>query len=440
MNRAVYWPPMRAGWISLFIVAVLGISLLLAFGFKPPLLFVHRETAQAKSAQDKGSGTPQEIEKNLAEHLDSTDKAVTHLEQSVVIMLAFTALTLAILFGSIAFGEYRISHAVEDLENRAKEVKERFPRLAEMEARASEVLDEVRTMVKEEEWQDDRYKKMDIAQRQRILSADSLIALEFLGPVKANQLRGMANFYSSKFTVEKLAADLDRALYYALLAAQRGNEEFQYKNDLGFIYMDLADRDPFYRAKAKSSFENSKHKRPEQQRCYYNLGRIFYDEAMAALKHGDVDESNRLLMQAQNEWATALPHKIWETKPSEKLTSLIHYNLACVLCRLAPGAIHAQGKSREMDTVVAHLKEASQFGQTKHDAVKNDFELAGGDLERLASNQHYTQEVAEIRTSFEEAWKRDEEGGHSAPTKKEPFGRIRAAYLAARKALKDSER
>jgi cell division protein FtsL len=228
----------------LLAIGVLEVILLLAIGCTAPL-FIPEQHDQAPTSSSK------QQEEQLADHLSSTDKEIAHLEQSVVIMLGFTALTLAILFGSIAFGEYRINRAVEDLQNRAEEVKLRFPRLAEMEDQARRALGELEDMFSEEEWLSDRYAELEIGRRQHILTVEHLIALEFAGPSTPPQLRGMANFYFSKFTTERLASDLDRALYYALLASSRGGEKFQYKNDLGPIYMDLADRDPKYRIQAR---------------------------------------------------------------------------------------------------------------------------------------------------------------------------------------------
>lgn len=95
---------------------------------------------------------------------------------------------------------------------------------------------------------------------------EHLIALEFLGPSTARELQGMGRFYFGKYQLEKLDADLDRALYYSLLAVDRGNNHFPYLNDLGRLYGAPGQKD-----KAIAELQESKKKERKQQRCYYNF-------------------------------------------------------------------------------------------------------------------------------------------------------------------------
>ena len=76
----------------------------------------------------------------------------------------------------------------------------------------------------------------------------------------------MGRFYFGKYQLEKLDADLDRALYYSLLAVDRGNNHFPYLNDLGRLYGALGQKD-----KAIAELQESKKKERKQQRCYYNF-------------------------------------------------------------------------------------------------------------------------------------------------------------------------
>jgi hypothetical protein len=159
---------------------------------------------------------------NTSEHLEKVDMQVGHLEQELMLMLGILTLGAAFFVGSVIVGvivgEYRVRQAVRELNNEAEEAKQRFPKLAGMEEQARRALEELEVMFGAEEWLEDRYARLEIVRRQRILTVEHLIALEFTGPATAPQLRGMANFYSSKYTAEKLPSDLDRALYYTLLA------------------------------------------------------------------------------------------------------------------------------------------------------------------------------------------------------------------------------
>lgn len=268
----------RAGRISVLTgIGLLELIVVLAIALVIPLLVPERHqptppvTATTPSEVEKQLNVLTQQEAELREHFEHLDKEIAHLEQSVVIMLAFSTLAVAVLFGSILFGEYRINRAAEDLESRAEEAKRRFPKLAEFEEMLRNALDDYREAFREDEWVEDRYRDLSIELRQHILTVERLFPLQFKD-VTASQLRGLANFFFSKYNTEHVESDLDRALYYADLACKRNNGGFQYKNDLGFIYMDLARRDVEYREKAERALLDSKRNHASQQRCYYNLG------------------------------------------------------------------------------------------------------------------------------------------------------------------------
>jgi hypothetical protein len=342
------------------------------------------------------------------EDLKSLDKEVTHLEAGVVIMLAVAALVVTVLFGTVIYGEIRITRSVEDLLRKAHEVAERFPKLVDIEKEASRALRELEVMFGAEDWLDDRYASLEISDRQRILTVEHSIALGFAGRSTAPQLRGMANFYHSKYKAEKLAPDLDRALYYALAASEKSEYKFQYLNDLGLIYADLAvrDKDARHRQSAARHFKQSKEAQPAQQRCYYNISILLYEEAMNARKDEEIEQYNRLLDDVRRLLTAALRNKNWELDANAQLSSLIQYNLACCLCRIAdlePSS--ALRKDPLLDKACEHLENASNFRQTKREVLHHDLSnREDGDLYSLGQNQHYAAWLARIRANFERSW------------------------------------
>ena len=237
------------------------------------------------SVANAGSGPKTEDKPN--EKLETLDQRTTHLEQSVVIMLGVAALVVAVLFGTTFFGEKRLLETINAVEKRAEkattgveqradEIKTRFPMLAALEVQAQSGLLAIESMFGPEDWFEDRYTNLEIGERQQILTVEPLIALEFAGRTTAPQLRGMANFYYSKFKVDNLASDLDRAHYYAKLALDRGNDKFQYLNDYALILDELSNRNPKYIRDANDTWARSLRREPAQQRCYHNLGINIY--------------------------------------------------------------------------------------------------------------------------------------------------------------------
>lgn len=361
-------------------------------------------SAQSEAATQEIQALSRERQ-NTSEHLEKVDKQVAHLEQELMLMLGIVTLGAAFFVGSLIVGEYRVGQAVRELKKEAEEAKQRFPKLAGMEEQARRAREELEVMFGAGEWLEDRYAHLEILLRQRILTVEHLIALEFTGPATARQLRGMANFYSSKYhTAEKLPSDLDRALYYASLASQRGKGKFQYLNDLGLIYLDFGDRDPAFLKDAKEFFLQSKEKNPDQQRCYYNLGTMYVNEAVENLKQGRKGPAKTLLNEAREELTTALSHKNWESEPIPELASVVHYNLACCLCRLAEDAVSPQGQSDRFDEVVLHLQPVAKYKKTKPTTLYHDLDSADGDLHALECNRFYEPTIKAIRASFEKAW------------------------------------
>jgi hypothetical protein len=339
------------------------------------------------------------------DHLDRIDKQASHLEQEVLMMLGLGGLIIAVLFGSIIFGEYRIKKAVSETEDQLREVRQRFPKLAEIETELGDVTIELESEFESSEWTDDRYTKLAIESRQHILTIEHLIPFGLEGSATPALFRGFANFYFSKFAVERVAADLDRALYYALRAKRRGNGGFQYLNDLGLIYMEFANRDAAYWSDAEACLLESKRRNRQQQRCFYNLGLIYFDLGVYQLSHSDRDKGRNLLIQARDQWMSGLKNTDWEMTPIPGLTSLIHYNLACVLCRLAeidhatPQKLHIA-----LDEVIEHLNQAAGYRKTKLSTLEHDLTAANGDLAALGASPQHQHEIGKIRSRLERVW------------------------------------
>jgi hypothetical protein len=349
----------------------------------------------------------QETDKKIEEtskKTDTTEKEITHLEQEMMIMLGVSTLVIAILLGSIVFGEYRISQAVSDLRKRAEEEEKRFPRYAELEKRIGALGKEIEELFHDDNWNDGLYVGLDVPLRQNILSADPLIALEFAGSASARQFRGMANFYFSKYSTEKITADLDRALYYALRADVRGDYKFQYKNDLGLIYLELAESRPAFFNKAEETFKDSKRKRPGQKRCYYDLGYLYIAKAIIERARHDVQAETAFLNQAKTELEIGLVQKDWETAPNSSLATVLNYNYACVLSRLAMiNNIDATQKSATYDEVVRQLKIVSGYAEIKIQTLEGDLNQ-DGDFYELSQSPVYKNDLSTIHTGFTDAW------------------------------------
>jgi hypothetical protein len=385
---------------------LLFLTILCLFADANPARSQQGKAAQPASAAQAAAEAQSQALERAQEKLDTVDKQATHLEQSVMIMLAVDTLVIAIIAGTTIGGELRVIDAIKRIEREATEVRQRFPKLTGIETQARNALSSIETTfgaAAAEEWLDDRYAILGIADRQRILTVEHLIALEFAGRATAPQLRGMANFYYSKYKFEGLRSDLDRSLYYALLGAERGNNRFQYLNDLGFIYMELAERNAQFMGEAVRLLNDSKGKQPHQQRCYYNLAVIRLDEAKKERENKDQQEELRLLEVVKALLTTALQEKNWESQPSAELVSLVHYNLACCLCLIyaATATQPATVATPMLDEAMKHLKEACKSTKTKLATLDGDLEIkTNGDLCALVKSPHYAGEVKATRDAF----------------------------------------
>jgi hypothetical protein len=129
---------------------------------------------------------------------------------------------VAVLFGSIIFGEYRINEAVKGMQETAREVTERCPNLAGIEKAVIRTKQVVEWMLFEADRLEDRYAGLEITDRQLICSAEPLVALGFAESFTAPQLRGMGKFLPLQVQSRALSRSAATfSLYYALQANEK---------------------------------------------------------------------------------------------------------------------------------------------------------------------------------------------------------------------------
>jgi hypothetical protein len=364
----------------------------------PPL---HAQTTTEKEMQELANERDR-----THEDLDHADKMASHLEQTVIALIAAYGIVFGLLAVTTVFGARRINQAKMDLEKEANEVRERFPVLTVMETQARKATRAIESAfgpAVAEDWLEDQYARLSPETRQTIITVEPLIALEFTGRSKPQQLRNLANFYYFKYKADKLSADLERSLYYALLAVEKGERHFRFLNNLGFIYMELAEKEPEYREYAIETFNESISQNPAQQRCYYNLSIIFFGQAAKKKTQGANKEYFELLDRIKKLLSTALDQKNWETKPSSELKSLVHYNMACCLCRIYETNPTAKddGSAPLLDDAMKHFEIASKARLLRLDNVIKDLAGPDGDLYPLQRGTHYSEALDTARSNVE---------------------------------------
>jgi tetratricopeptide (TPR) repeat protein len=248
------------------------------------------------------------------------------------------------------------------------------------------------------DWREDLYERMELPNRQKLLSVERFIGIEFLrrpndDVAYTQSLQRLAHFYISKFKFEKsqgfgYLGDLERADYYLNLAYQRSNNPF-YLNDLGLLnlqwyaalYHSRADR---YLQQAEMFFRRSCDSNPKQQRAYYNLG---------------VLEKRRNDLGAAISYAEkAARQEIWEETVIEARTADIYYNLACYYACLAVARSPLTRGSDFVKKCLDALRKPAQIGLVKKSVVDFDFDDADGDLHALLnSSAEIAQELNDLR-------------------------------------------
>ncbi len=218
------------------------------------------------------------------------------------------------------------------------------------------------------DWRDTLYDQMQVTDRQRLISVERFIGLEFIGWAENDQefavnLRRLANFYASKYVSEgrTYRGNRERAEYYLQLACKVTNDRFWILNDLGLLFLELYE--PKQITEARTLFEKSYAQNPRQQRALYNLAVMATYETPPRW-----EETVRLLK-------IALREPLWERTETPEMTCNVHYNLAC-----------AQGRLRQFDLCLKTLEHAARIGHVRKKTVDDDADLPNGDLYRVATH------------------------------------------------------
>jgi len=218
------------------------------------------------------------------------------------------------------------------------------------------------------DWRDTLYDQMQVTDRQRLISVERFIGLEFLGwaendPNFAVHLRRLGNFYASKYVSEgrTYRGDRERAEYYLQLARKVTSDQFWILNDLGLLFLELYS--PRQIAEARTLFGKSYAQNPRQQRALYNLAVMATYETPPRW-----DEAVRLL-------ETALQEPLWERIETPEMTCNVYYNLAC-----------AQARLLEFDRCLKTLEHAAKIGNVRKKTVDDDADKPTGDLFQVASH------------------------------------------------------
>jgi tetratricopeptide (TPR) repeat protein len=228
------------------------------------------------------------------------------------------------------------------------------------------------------DWRDNLYdQRMTLIQRQRLISVEHFIGLEFLRWEQDDQqyavnLRRLANFYAYKYLSEKYHSDLERAEYYLELARGVTKDAFYILNDLGMIYVTF--RQPRDYGKAKEFFLQSHNKQADQQRALYNLAWI------AAESEGKFAEAVKLL-------EVAVHATVWERQENPEMTGNLYYNLGCYRAMLAKAAA---GQPPEVGYVAASIQalaKAAEIGKVKPALLTDDMTKVTGQLYFLANHR-----------------------------------------------------
>ena len=281
------------------------------------------------------------------------------------------------------------------------------------------------------------YKTMPVEKRQRLLSVESFASIDLdEGPMGeqgyAADLVRLALFYQSKFSYENslqrgCVADLERAEIYLRKAYEKSASDFTIRNDLSLLYITLHREfgqkgkvhlvDAPYLRKAKEEIDDSLWLRPSQQRAYYNLAVIegrYLEEFPAAMDH----------------LKDALKHPNWQNLPVTYTRALIHYNLGCYAGKDLASRL-ASITGTDAAQCLEALTEAAKYHCIPAKIVKEDFELATGDL-----HVAYEKADAELKLSLTAAKDALLTAGPATPPPNKDFWKaLREAWKIVRPTL-----
>jgi len=291
-------------------------------------------------------------------------------------------------FSSQAFAK-QAEETLKRVADVEQDVESRYPVFSDYEKVRKEAYIELAQSLKtassddQEEgydWRENLYEIMDIEKRQKLLSVERFIGIEFLRrPLDdlsyPQNLRRLANFYVSKFQFERehkfgYLGDLERAHYCLDLARERTQNAFYLLNDVGVLHalwypqVYTQERETHIKEAVKL-FDQSRADKPQQQRAYYNLGAI---------------ESVRKNWEAAADWCErAIEHELWEETLVQARKGDLYYNLACDHARLAALKSQVRHGQFHVDRCLWALEIAAGIGQVKGKTVSGDY-AKDGDL------------------------------------------------------------
>jgi hypothetical protein len=299
-----------------------------------------------------------------------------------------------------------------NLEKLAAETKARYPIFSDTEDRRKLAYEKLTQDLKKTsaigsadeglDWRRQFYEKMEVADRQEILSFERFVGFEFASQSEpretfAAQLRRLAHFYWSKYICEQnyglgSLADLERAEYLLILAMRKIGEQFYLHNDLGNVRLEVLKarkkmlepspspskaQELVASAMAiKKDFEQSFRLNREQIRAYYNLAWIDAEFL------GDLDASITWLRQG-----VQFPN--WETRPVADFKCRAYFNLACFLGRKAKLASSLQASQEVLNI----LHQAAGIGKIAAKDVEKEYGPDGDFHYLMANGDAATQQI-----------------------------------------------
>jgi hypothetical protein len=275
--------------------------------------------------------------------------------------------------------------SIKRIESLERDLQERFPYFTKIERVRKDAYGNLALIFGEEgfDWRNDLYGTLPSLERQKLLSVEHFVGIEFLqmdnDPQFADNLRRLGNLYASKFRYDLnvgYQTDLERAEYYLLNALERTTEKFRVLNDLGVLYLEFYRINPKLKIEetlsiARSYFDRSVRNFPRQQRAYYNLG-------VAATYEKNWKE-------AADQYEKALLYRQWELTHLPNAQCSIYYNMGCAKARL----YYEGGKKNQqlLDECLKALESAAAIGLVRPQTVTTDLG-ANGDLLDLSRDSN----------------------------------------------------
>lgn len=299
-----------------------------------------------------------------------------------------------------------------NLEKLATETKARYPIFSDTEDRRKLAYEKLTQDLKKTsaigsadegiDWRRQFYEKMEVADRQEILSFERFVGFEFASQSEAKetfavQLRRLAHFYWSKFICELnygsgSMADLERAEYLLMMATHKIGEQFYLCNDLGNVRLEVlkarkkalgpdftpdAKQELTASAKAiKKVFEDGLLLNREQIRAHYNIAWV----------HGEfLDDVDGAI-----DWLKKGVHyPNWETRPVKDFQCRAFFNLACFLGRKAK----TDASLTPGQEVLNALHRAASIGATSKKDVEKEYGPEGDFYYLLTNGDATTQKL-----------------------------------------------